>query len=104
MREAAVIALKGCAYKVTPDFALVCDIEDELGGIAGLAARFSKGEWKVSELVTLVHMLLQAAGRTDDYRELGNAILSEGVDGHVASVSRFFGLILAGGKEDLSCP
>lgn len=104
MREAAVIVLKGSVYKVTPDFALICDIEDELGGIAGLAARFSKGEWKISELVTLIHMLLQAAGRTDDYKELGDAILSEGVESHVVSVSRFFSVILGRGKEEHPCP
>jgi hypothetical protein len=54
---------------------LVFEIESELGALAMLRQKFSCCAWKVTDLVTLVHMLLQAGGVSADYMALGDEML-----------------------------
>lgn len=84
-------------YRVTPCMALVSDIEGELGGVENLLFRFTHGFWKVSDLVTLVHMMLQEAGLTVDYAELGERMLKEGLQGYLQHAEKLLKAIL--GKE-----
>ncbi len=81
-------------YKVAPDMRLVADIESELGGVDNLLFRFNNGFWKVSDLVSLVHMMLQAAGKTVDYMDLGDKMIEDGLDGYLASVRTLLGKII----------
>lgn len=81
-------------YKVTPDMALVADIEGELGGVENLLFRFENGFWKVADLVTLVHMMLQAAGRTVDYIELGDRMLKDGLPAYLPQAENILKAIL----------
>lgn len=76
-------------YQVTPDTSLICDIEDELGGIPALADRFASSGWKITELITLVQMMLESAGRTMDFRALGNKMLEEGLDDYLKTACKF---------------
>lgn len=64
---------------VAPDMRLVAEIEEELGGVPALLEKFILGGWAVAELVALVHMMLHAAGRTEDYRVLGDQMIAEGL-------------------------
>ena len=81
-------------YVVSPDFTLVQEIEHELGGAAALREAFLQGKWKISDLVTLTHMMLQAAGKTVDYVSLGNRMVGEGLDRHLSPVRSFLQLAL----------
>ena len=81
-------------FTVKADFTLIREIENELGSISVLRDRFSGGSWTVSDLVTLVQMLLQAAGRTVDYLLLGNTMLREGVRDYLMTVQAFLDLVL----------
>lgn len=76
-------------FLVEPDMRLICEIEDELGSIAALAEKFSRQEWKVTELVSLIHMLLAQAGQEIDYRILGNRMMKEGLAGYVSIALSF---------------
>jgi hypothetical protein len=81
-------------YTVTPDFTLIREIERELGGIAALKENFGCGGWLVSDLVSLMQMLLQAAGKTVDYILLGNAMLKEGLLQYLAAAQVFLDMVL----------
>ena len=69
------LRFKNRVYLINPDFGLVREIEHELGSAVQLLERLSRQDWKISELVTLTHMMLQAAGETVDYLFLGNQML-----------------------------
>jgi hypothetical protein len=84
-------------YSIVPEITIIADIEDELFGVALLLHKFSHQEWKVSELVTVVQMLLQSAGQTVDYRLLGNWIIAEGLEPYLVAVIDFLGLVLGKG-------
>jgi hypothetical protein len=85
-------------YTIAPEMGIIADIEDELSGVALLLQKFSHQEWKVSELVTVVQMLLQAAGQTVDYRLLGNQMIADGLGQYLSAVVAFLRLVL-GGKD-----
>jgi hypothetical protein len=81
-------------FVIKPDFSLVREIENELGSISALRENFLCNGWLVSDLVTLVQMLLQAAGRPVDYLLLGNAMLNEGLMHYLAAAQVFLDLVL----------
>ena len=91
---AVPIRLENRVFIVTPDFALVREIESELGSIAALQENFSRNGWLVCDLVALMQMLLQAAGKTVDYIILGNAMLREGLAHYLAAAQVFIDLVL----------
>lgn len=76
-------------YIIRPDLRLVQEVENELGSLVSLRESFSCQSWKVSELVTLTHILLQAAGETVDYFILGNSMLKEGLERYLSTVLLF---------------
>jgi len=92
----AVLHFRNKAYTIRPDFALVREIEHELGSVATLQGCFSDMSWEISDLVTLTHMMLQAAGETVDYLALGNAMLREGLRHYLSSAQSFLHLALSG--------
>src|ERR1700729_1769859 len=81
-------------FIVTPDFTLVREIENELGSISALREHFLRTGWLVSDLVALVQMLLQAAGKPVDYLLLGNAMLREGLMHYLAAAQVFLDMVL----------
>ncbi len=81
-------------YKVAPDMRLVADIESELGGVDNLLFRFNNGFWKVSDLVSLVHMMLNAAGKTVDYMDLGDKMIEEGLESYLGTARSFLRKII----------
>jgi len=81
-------------FVVKPDFSLVREIENELGSISALRENFSRNGWLVSDLVALVQMFLQAAGRPVDFILLGNAMLREGLSHYLAAAQVFLDMVL----------
>jgi hypothetical protein len=81
-------------FIVAPDFILVREIENELGSISALRENFSRNGWLVSDLVALMQMLLQAAGKAVDYILLGNAMLHEGLAHYLSAARVFLDLVL----------
>lgn len=77
------------AWRVTPDMRLVAEIEAELGGLSFLKHRFNDGGWTVTELVTLMQMLLQRGGKTVDFIELGDTMLKEGFAPYLSAAQDF---------------
>ncbi len=96
MKKTIPLKLDNKVYAVRPTFALVREIEVELGGVADLRAQFAGDGWRVSDLVALIQMMLQAAGRTVDYAALGNALLNEGVAHYLAAAQVFLDMVLHG--------
>ena len=84
-------------FRLTPGIRLILDIEEELGSLAGLLEKLQGQSWKVSELVTLVHILLEHEGRELDYIVLGQRMLEEGLRGFLASAVEFLRLCLQEG-------
>ncbi len=80
MQTGIVFNFEDKVYKVNPSFDLICEIEDELGGASELLEEFSTKKWSVSDLTVLTHILLQAADKTVDFVELGDAMIKEGLD------------------------
>ena len=97
IKNGVPLRFKNKVYAVNPVFELVREIEHELGGIAELEERFADMSWEVSDLVTLIHMMLQAAGETVDYLSLGNAMLKEGLGRYLSSAQSFLRLVLHAG-------
>jgi hypothetical protein len=81
-------------FIITPDFSLVREIENELGSISALRENFLRSGWLVSDLVTLMQMLLQAVGKPVDYILLGNAMLREGLAHYLAAAQVFLDMVL----------
>lgn len=69
----------GETFYIAPDLDLVLEIEDELGSLPALFLRFRSNEWKASEAITLIQMMLAHAGKTIDWKDLGRALLAEGM-------------------------
>jgi hypothetical protein len=88
------LRFKEKVYTIIPDFRLMREIEHELGSLAKLHERFSQMSWEISDLVTLTHMMLQAAGETVDYLHLGNSMLKEGLRHYLSSAQSFLQLAL----------
>ncbi|MCC7035944.1 MAG: gene transfer agent family protein [Alphaproteobacteria bacterium] len=76
-------------FVVHPDMRLVAEIEEELGGMPALKQKFATGRWTVTELVALVQMFLQQAGRPVDFIELGDRMLKDGLLRYVRTVQNF---------------
>ena len=76
-------------YNVKPKFEIICEIEEELGAVSDLLLRFMHDDWKVSELVTIIHIALQYTGKTVDYVELGNKMITDGLSDYLNFVSSF---------------
>lgn len=89
-------------YAAPVDFGLLLTMEDELGAIPALRSRFCEGVWRVSELVSVVHMLLFAAGKTVDYQTLGQKMLHEGMGPYLKITRDFLDALLP--KDETSCP
>jgi hypothetical protein len=83
------LLFKDKTYVINPDFRLMREIEHELGSLAKLQERFSQMSWEISDLVTLIHIMLQAAGETVDYLHLGNLMLKEGLRSYLSSAQSF---------------
>ena len=85
----------GKNYFIKPEFRLVSEIESELGGCPALQESFSRGGWRVSDLVVLVQMMLQAAGESVDYAFLGNRMLKEGLGPYLEAAKLFLEITLS---------
>ncbi|MFH1158167.1 MAG: GTA-gp10 family protein [Pseudomonadota bacterium] len=86
------VRLGNKVYIVNLDFSLMREIENELGSASALLDRFTQKSWKICELVTITHMMLQAAGETVDYLSLGNLMLKEGLGHYLSSAQSFLRL------------
>ena len=89
------LSFKNRVYQIEPKFELISEIEDELGSAPELLNRLLGDKWKVSELVTVVHILLHYAGRNIDYIDLGNQIIAEGIDKYLLSVKEFLRFVVS---------
>tara|TARA_R110002124_G_scaffold131648_3_gene293900 strand:- start:245 stop:574 length:330 start_codon:yes stop_codon:yes gene_type:complete len=74
---------------------LVCQIEDEIDGLPLILANLRSQNWKLVDLVALVHIMLAEEGTSYDYHELGNHILSAGTGYYHGKVTEFLELCLA---------
>lgn len=83
-------------YEIRPDFALVREVERELGSIPALAQRFAQMDWMVADLVTLTQMMLQSAGETVDYVTLGDAMLKGGLNQYLRAAQHFLHSVITG--------
>jgi len=88
------LSFKDISYNIEPKFEVVCEIEEELGSAPELLARITSDEWSVSELVTFVHIILQYAGRSIDYMELGNSMIKEGLASYVNFANKFLNSVI----------
>jgi len=79
----------GKLYRLAPDARLAVAIEDELGALPVLAARFKGGAWRMAELVMMMQMFLQACGQSADFYALGDEILRGGLAAPLAAVRCF---------------
>lgn len=68
---------------------LLLEIESELGPLAALLCRFHADDWRLADLVSLVHMLLDAAGIEEDYMALGDEMLQAGLPTYLAAAREF---------------
>jgi|GEM_PF-6981432 len=82
------------SYYVEPKFEVICEIEEELGATPELLVKFTRDQWKVSELVTLMHIILSYAGKTVDYVELGNSMMTEGLAVYLNFANKFLKSII----------
>lgn len=80
----------GKLYRLQLSARFVCAVEDEMGALGTLARRFAKGDWRISEIITLMQMFLQQSGDCVDYYTLGDALLAEGFSAPLSTVQRFF--------------
>lgn len=82
---------------------LVSEIENELGGLAGVYERLSGPDWKAVDVIVIAHMILADSGEVTDFNALGRRLLSQGICGmrHAVRKSLEKGLF---GPSDPVCP
>lgn len=76
-------------YRLEPRAQFVCAVEDELGPLPQLAARFRSHEWRMTELIALMQMFLQACGEQADFYALGDDILRTGLAAPLSTARLF---------------
>ena len=64
---------------VRPDLDLILEIEDELGSLPDLYRRFQGQDWRASEAITIIQIMLASAGRAVDWKCLGRELLGAGI-------------------------
>ncbi len=91
-------------YKIPADMAAIQEIEEELGALPRLQQKFSGGDWAVTELVSLIHILLSASGRMVDFRTLGTHIIEQGVESYRAIADKWLETTLTPSRRLSSGP
>ena len=81
-------------YNLAPTVPLVAEIEEELGSVPDLLLDFSDKNWKLDDLVSLVHMFLYHSGAAEDYLELRDKIILSGAAGYLRTARDFFDAVL----------
>lgn len=90
------LSFENRVYKVTPGIALVAEIEAEMGPVPLLQEKFPGDGWSVTDLVALVQMMLNAQGRTVDYRDLGDRMIEGGLEAYRRTAQKFFAAVMRG--------
>lgn len=88
MKE-TVITYQNRVYKISPGAVIAAEIEEEIAPIPDLAARFANGKWCVRELMILIHMMLESAGRSTDFMALGEQMVADGLGPYRAAAAKF---------------
>ena len=84
------LELGGETYVLTPDFAALCEIEDEIGGrLFDVARRLELVRITARELADLAHACVTQAGYQVDKARLGESIVAAGVHKTIAALARF---------------
>ncbi|MDD9901055.1 MAG: hypothetical protein OXT65_08770 [Alphaproteobacteria bacterium] len=65
---------------LAPDMFLVQEIEEEIAPIPVLLAQLAGDRWRVSDLVSLVHMMRARSGTEQDYSALGAEMMRSGME------------------------
>jgi len=73
------IPLDQKVYQIRLTMDLMCEIEKEMGCFSSLISQFKNEQWSLSEVVTLIHIMLASGGHEIDYMDLGNKILGRGL-------------------------
>lgn len=81
-------------YDLPLELSLYLDIEDELGSLDAFHRSLNHGGWQLGQLVSAVQILLQAAGRTVDFMELGNRMIAEGIGVYHRAVCEFLSAVI----------
>ena len=92
--QTIALQFKNNIYTIKPTMQLVGDIEYELGSIKNLQFRLLHDLWKISDVVSLVHMMLASAGKTVDYAVLGDSMLQDGMEKYKAQALNVLNKIL----------
>lgn len=98
MTSAAVLGYAQRLYRVALDFAVIGEIEDEIGSINMLHSRLMNGGWTAGELVTVCHILLARAGCSCDYMALGQDMVNCGFEHYRSVVAQLLGEVLVTGE------
>lgn len=88
------LQFKNNLYTIKPTMELVAEIEHELGSIKNLQFRMVHDLWKISDVVSLMHMMLASAGKTIDYVVLGDCMLQDGMEKYKAQALAVLNKIL----------
>lgn len=90
------LQFKNNLYTIKLTMQLVGDIEYELGSIKNLQFRLLHDLWKISDVVSLTHMMLASAGKNIDYAVLGDSMLQDGMERYKAQALLVLNKILGG--------
>jgi len=83
---------RGRKVRLAPDMRLLLEIESELGPLPALNRAFAQ-DWRLADLVSLVHMLLESAGIDEDYLALGDEMLESGLGRYLDAAREFLGVV-----------
>jgi len=83
-------------YNVRPTMQLIAELEDEFDGLLSFAHRIQNSEWKLTEIVKFLYMLLDSTGKGPDYDDLAEEVLAGGVVNYVEPVITFLAYALSG--------
>jgi len=99
IRQPVKISVAGREYKVTPNFAFIDKVEERFD-LVSFATRLEAGEFRISDIVHVLHSALVENGHDVDRNRLGDLILeNQDFDKAAQSCADLVGAVFGAGPE-----
>jgi|AntRauTorcE11897_2_1112592.scaffolds.fasta_scaffold01057_15 hypothetical protein len=82
-------------YRIAVDFNILLQIEAELGSLNTALERLKTGDWTLTELVQMLHIMISTVDDQLDFSVLGQKIVNAGAGHFIAPLTRFLTLPLS---------
>lgn len=93
--------LDGETYAVRPSFKIVSEIEGAIGGILPFMNRIQRGDYRLTEIVTLVQIVLRGQPDAPKFRDIPDLVMGadEGPIAFLGPIAELLTNAITGGEK-----